>query len=130
MEVVPTKGFVFAFSLLAGVTAAGVWGAAFYVERRHPGRAVCFFLGVSAWLAFTAFLGWSGALQDFTASPPPALPFFFLGMLGTAALCLSSVGWRFASGLPLWVLVGFQGFRVPLELLLHRGGRRGSCPCK
>ena len=43
-------------------------------------------------------------------------------------LGMSPVGRSFARGLPLTWLVGFQGFRVLVELLLHRSYEEGLMP--
>ena len=42
-------------------------------------------------------------------------------------LALGGVGRRLAA-LPLWILVGVQGFRLPLELAMHRMFERGIMP--
>jgi hypothetical protein len=38
------------------------------------------------------------------------------------------VGRRLAEGIPLWVLVAVQGFRLPLELAMHEMYERGIMP--
>jgi len=40
----------------------------------------------------------------------------------------SPVGKRLALGLPLAALIGFQAFRLPLELVMHRAVRDGVMP--
>jgi hypothetical protein len=47
--------------------------------------------------------------------------------LGIGVAC-SPVGTRLVRGLPLWVLVGFQVFRFPLELLMHEAHVEGVMP--
>ena len=46
----------------------------------------------------------------------------------SVGLGVSPVGRRLAAGLPLAVLVGVQGFRLPLELLMHRAYEDGLMP--
>jgi hypothetical protein len=46
----------------------------------------------------------------------------------SVGLAVSSVGRRLATGLPVWVLVGFQSFRLPLELMMHRAYEAGLMP--
>jgi hypothetical protein len=41
---------------------------------------------------------------------------------------LSPLGTLLARGLPLWALVGFQVFRLPLELLMHQAYLEGVMP--
>jgi CubicO group peptidase (beta-lactamase class C family) len=79
-------------------------------------------------LAMTAGLGlWMGAtylsaqqgLLRFDTRPPTMMllvPLIFVLAIGVG---LSPVGRRLATGLPLWILVGAQSFRLPLELLMH-----------
>jgi small-conductance mechanosensitive channel len=45
-----------------------------------------------------------------------------------ALIARSNVGDRLARGLPLALLVGFQGFRLPLELAMHRAYSEGLMP--
>ncbi len=44
------------------------------------------------------------------------------------AVILSPVGRRLATTLPLWLLVGAQGLRLPLELVLHAWAEQGVAP--
>ncbi len=82
-------------------------------------------VGVALWLAFTGRLAASG----FLAFQPPTLPpLLVLGLVGTVVLAFSRVGARLANGLPIEVLVGYQAFRIAVELLLHRGHVEGLVP--
>jgi hypothetical protein len=83
---------------------------------------------VLAWLGASAAVAASGALARFELRPPPLLPFLVVSSLATAALAWSSLGTRLARGLPLALLVGFQVFRVPVELWLHRMHVEGVVP--
>ena len=53
---------------------------------------------------------------------------FTISNLSAVALGLSPVGRLLAAGLPLWALVGFQGFRLPLEIVLHAWYGQGTVP--
>lgn len=83
---------------------------------------------VAAWLLVTAIAAASGVLRRFDASPPPfvllPLSVFALGL----ALPCSRLGTLLVRGLPLWALVGFQVFRLPLELAMHRAYVEGVMP--
>jgi hypothetical protein len=69
----------------------------------------------------------SGALEF--GPLPPRLPLLVsLCFAGTAALAFSPLGARLAARVPLAWLVGYQAFRIPVELLLHRGFREGFVP--
>ncbi len=89
-------------------------------------------LGVAAatiaWLAITLLAAASGVLRRFDLVPPPfaAVPPAVLA-LGLSVAC-SRLGTRLVRGLPLWILVGSQVFRFPLELLMHRAFVEGVMP--
>jgi hypothetical protein len=79
-----------------------------------------------AWLAAQAALVASGRL---TSLPLNGLPFLFAPVVVIwTALALSPVGRRVATTIPLTVLVGFQAFRLPLELVLHEWANQGTIP--
>jgi hypothetical protein len=78
------------------------------------------------WLAFTGRLAATGFLRF---EPQPTLfPLIALGLVSTLVLAFSRFGARLVHGLPIAVLVGYQGFRIPVELLLHRGHSEGLVP--
>lgn len=83
---------------------------------------------VVAWLLLTAAVAATGVLRKADVTPPP---FAFL-VLGVACVGIgvpfSPLGTLLVRGLPLWVLVGFQVFRLPLELLLHQAYAEGVLP--
>ena len=124
-----------AFVLLPLLVAAGLvlgceWagrrlGQDIAVRRR---RAVRLSASVLAWLLVTAAIAASGALRWFDGTVPPfaVLP-LAVGAVGIAVPC-SSLGTLLVRGLPLWALVGFQVFRVPLELIMHRAYVEGVMP--
>jgi hypothetical protein len=83
-------------------------------------------LGMVTWMATTWWLAAMGRLH-FEA--PPTILGVFLGTGIIAALiAFSPLGLRLALGLPLWRLVGMQGFRLLVELLLHRAYSEGLMP--
>ncbi|MCA9717197.1 MAG: hypothetical protein KC468_21160 [Myxococcales bacterium] len=116
---------VVAAMIVGGAAAAGPrLGEAPATTRR---RAVAWSLGVAAWLGLTAWASGSGALEA-PGLPPRAMLFMAGCNLFALALALSPAGARFARGLPVWALVGFHGFRLPLELVLHRWYVEGVLP--
>lgn len=111
------------------VIIAGVAAAFFWAVYRTYGRGRV--LAITA----TVFFAWLGALTVLIASgrmtslPFAGLPIFFGSILivcGAAAL--SSFGGRLAASVPLAALVGFQAFRLPLELVLHSWATQGTIP--
>ncbi len=76
--------------------------------------------GVVVYLGACAAAAGSGALTRFDSLPPPMFLFLFSCIGITAALALRGFGRRLALGLPMWLLVGYQAFRIPVEIMLHR----------
>ncbi len=130
----PSTGSTIAFCLLViAVVLCLIWGVA------HAGRVIdepaevrrCIagktLLGAAAWMVVTAFIPASGVL----AAPmfPPPLMLFLVGSLAAAViLACSKIGTRLVTGVPIFALVGFQSFRLPLELVLHTWYEQGVIP--
>ena len=117
---------------LAGLTllvAAGwVWICAQTDASGRRTRA----LGAAALLAVWMTVAWTlahvGVLARFDATPPPFLVLVALSVAAAASVGFSSLGSRLAAGTSLAVLVGFQAFRLPLELVMHRAAVEGVMP--
>jgi hypothetical protein len=82
--------------------------------------------GAALWLTATGVAAVSGFLRF---EPPPTM----LGALAVTfavgiAISVSPLGRRLAVALPVAALVGFQGFRVVVELLMHRAYSEGLMP--
>ena len=97
------------------------------LERRTALRrattAACL---TAVWLAMTGVAAARGALHF---DPPPTMvPVFVITFALAIGLALSPLGKRIAIGLPIAALVGYQSFRVLVELLLHRAYREGLMP--
>jgi hypothetical protein len=76
------------------------------------------------WLALTGVAAAAGWLSF--SSRPPTMPLLFAAALALGlGLAVSPVGRRLSEGLPLAALVGVQGFRLPLELAMHRAAGEG-----
>jgi hypothetical protein len=77
------------------------------------------------WTGLTAALAAAGRLSF----RPPTMPAVLVaGFVLSFAFALSPTARRLATTLPLWLLVGFQAFRLPLELLMHRAYEEGVMP--
>ncbi|MEE9405409.1 MAG: hypothetical protein V3V20_10990 [Algisphaera sp.] len=79
------------------------------------------------WLAFTGAIAASGFLTDFSARPPRLLLLLGPTFLLTFILSFSSLGSRLMK-LPLALLVGYQAFRIVIELLIHQAVVEGVAP--
>jgi hypothetical protein len=126
-----TAGFVILPLLVAtGFVLACEWagqrlGQAVAVRRRRAARVGT---AVLAWLVVTALVAASGVLRRFDVTPPPFAGLVLaIGVVGIAVPC-SSLGTLLVRGLPLWALAGFQVFRFPLELVMHRAYVEGVMP--
>lgn len=83
---------------------------------------------VLVWVTLAGALASSGALRFRPEEPPYPLFLFFGGVLLVTVAALAGPGRRLALGTPLWLLVGFQVFRLPVELLLHQAHQEGLAP--
>lgn len=71
----------------------------------------------------------SGLIDNFNATPPYLMRFVLPHVVFTLIIgSVSPYGRRLALGLPIAVLVGFQAFRIPVELLLHELYDEGIAP--
>ena len=111
-------------AIVAVVLVAFFWA----VQRAH-GRGRVFVLTlavVSAWLGLLAGLV---ASDKMSRLPLSGLPFFFGSILIVCtAAALSPFGGKLATTVPVGALVGFQAFRLPLELVLHEWAAQGTIP--
>lgn len=123
---------VLAFLLIVAFVIAAYIHGTYWAARAEAGAAsarkvaIRFALGGVLWLgAFSLFVN----AQIMDAHPFPLVPITFAALNGVAiAFALSSAGRRLASHLPLAALVGFQAFRLPLELVLHAWSEQGTIP--
>jgi hypothetical protein len=127
------SGFVQGAMLIVVLGVVGLFVTCEAYAARRLGRsvtaAVVLALGGSLiWMGLTGGLAASGVLARFDVRPPP-LAFLFAGTVALGiALGVSRVGGRIAEGLPLHVLVLAQGFRLPLELVMHAAAAEGTMP--
>jgi len=115
--------------LVAAFFVAGIYwstlrsGASLAVARRNGSMAA---IASVAWLALTGVLASRGALHF---SPPPTmLPLFPIIIVSAIGFALSPVGRTVALSIPLGALVGFQSFRIGVELVMHRAYVEGLMP--
>ncbi len=115
-------------TLVVVVTAlfvAAAWASAAPGEgRRDATRSA---LGLVALLSVSAAAALSGVLANTSRRPPLFVVLMAFCTAVTVVVARSRFGARVAR-LPLWALVGAQGFRLPLELVLHRAARASVMP--
>lgn len=125
----PSTGSTLAFVVVVlSVAALFVAGVRRAYEGGGSGRATALAaVGVAAVMGITATLAESGFVAGLAYGPGMML--YLATWNGLAlAVALSPVGRRMAHGIPLAALVGFQAFRLPLELVLHRWYAEGVIP--
>jgi len=109
------------FTVWAVHRAAVVAGRDASLETQRVLTVWGLLLGVSGGLAVL------GVLEDF--SLPPKLPLLVFAVLAlTIWLGASKYGAFLARSVPLWVLVGINAFRLPLEVLMNRAATEGVMP--
>jgi hypothetical protein len=117
-----------ALTLSALFVAATWWTGDGMAPATRRRRTVLAGVGVAIWLAAQAVAARSGWLGRFELRPPPIVIWFLSMIVMTLALAWSSFGRRFADKLPFVALIGFQAFRLPLELVMHRAAVAGLMP--
>ncbi len=80
------------------------------------------------WLGITGFVAASGLLRDYDAFPPPMLRVFVPGVVLVSVAAFTGFGARLVGGLGWGVLIGFQAFRIPTELMLSSLYQSGKLP--
>jgi hypothetical protein len=117
------------------LVAVGIPGLALLVValvgvavRRTAGKrhAVAFGLVAFTWLALTAVLGWSGFFAQ-NGAPPRVLFLLLPTILLPLLFGLSRTGTLLVNA-PVWLLIAFHGFRLPLELIMHEAAAEGVMP--
>lgn len=109
---------------LAVAVAAG-WVAVF--SRGSAARAVRLGAVVALVLLVSALAASQGLLTRFDRVPPPMGVMIALVLVVPVAAAASRFG-RDAASIPIGVLVGFQAFRLPLELVMHHAAEAGVMP--
>ena len=85
-------------------------------------------LVIGIWLALTLAVAASGILRDFTRFPPRVMLLVVSALILTAGLAFSRVGARLAQSTPLYWLIGYQAFRIAVEIFLAWGAHSGIVP--
>ncbi len=111
------------------LTVAGVFAVvARYGAVRRPTASAA---ALCLWLVYVGVIGYLGVTRN-TAMRPPGVAF----LLVPVALFLvyfvvrtpPAAGVDRASAIPLWLLLGAQCFRIPVELFIHQLWKEGLVP--
>ncbi|MEZ4267197.1 MAG: hypothetical protein R3F39_12535 [Myxococcota bacterium] len=112
-------GFLILSLIMAAAAVAAVW--------RTSGRTVGIraFVLVAAWAGLSAGLAASGFLDHWA---PPRIA-IVLAVIAALLIWTARSDWGARLGdLPLQLLVGFQAFRILVELLIHQAVTEGLAP--
>ena len=120
-----SSGSLAAFTVIVvAVVTAFLW--AVHHSYRNGKAVASAALALAVWLGGLSLLVAGGRMPGL---PLSGLPFFFFPIL---VVCigagLSPFGARLATSVPLAALIGFQAFRLPLELVLHSWAAQGVIP--
>jgi hypothetical protein len=108
------------------VLMAIVWVGLFSLGNGRRALILSIMMGVV--MTVSAFAASSGKLTQFDSFPPPMLIMMASVVAMALAFGFSPFGRRGALNLSFAILIGFQAFRFPLELVMHHAGTVGIMP--
>ncbi len=79
-------------------------------------------------IADAQFLAYTGVLDQWDSAPSPLMLLIGMVLVLTLVLSMSGPGKRIARDIPFAALIGYQAFRLPMELLLAHAARDGIMP--
>lgn len=103
-------------------------GAEKSTKKQDLVRGLALFICMFCWLGVSGWAAHSGWLLDFSGRPPNLVRLLVLQLLLCLALSFSGWGRRLAWGTPVALQIGLQGFRFPLELVMHETAQLGLMP--
>jgi heme/copper-type cytochrome/quinol oxidase subunit 4 len=111
---------------LAFVVAVVIGISAAYLPRRTTFAII---MGLAIWLVYVGLLSFLGYMRDPSLRPPGIVwvvgpvVLFVVFLVGA-----SNIGARVAAAIPLWLILGFESFRIGVEFLVHRLWVDGLAP--
>ena len=130
---VPMQSLLFAFVAMVAVCAALALALVHHAYSAfQPWRAVGIGASVLGAIAATdLLLATSGVLSDRETLPPSVAKLLVPSVVLNLVFCLCTpTGKHLACALPVWMLVGFQAFRLMPEAFLHAGWSAGVLPAQ
>ena len=88
-----------------------------------PRRYLAFAALLLAWMALTGTVAYNHGLSDFNRFPPIIMPFIVIAIITATVF-----GFTLNREVPLTWLIGFQAFRIPVEIFLYSGFVAGFVP--
>ena len=118
--------FPLLFTIYLVLVAAGAAAVALRCLTGRARLATVALLGI--WLAYASLLGITGIIARYHQLPPGIVLLILPIILTLLILTLGRPGAVLAHQIPLWLLLGFQLFRVGVELSLHHLWSLGLAP--
>jgi hypothetical protein len=123
----PEPNWITAFGIGSlAVLMAIVWVGLFSLGNGRRALILSVMMGVV--MAVSAFAASSGVLSQFDSFPPPMLIMMVSVIVMAFVFGFSPFGRSGALNLSFAILIGFQAFRFPLELVMHHAGTVGIMP--
>jgi hypothetical protein len=117
--------FVIVVLSVLGCLLWAIWNSRFNFQQPEK-TVVKIMAAIGIWLGISSALVKSGFVSG---SPMPNLIIFFISANAAAAILgFSRMGKAIACSTPVWILILFQSFRLPLELVLHSWALQGTIP--
>ncbi|SHG78133.1 hypothetical protein [Bradyrhizobium erythrophlei] len=110
---------------LVFVVAAVIGVSAAYLPRQMTFAIIA---GLAIWLAYVGLLSALGYVRDPSLRPPGIVWLVGPFLLFVVFVVRSNMGAWVAAAIPLWLILGFESFRIGVELLIHRLREDGLVP--
>jgi hypothetical protein len=112
-------------TFLAFVVAAVIGISVAYLPRRTTFAIIA---GLAIWLAYVGLFSSLGYMRDPSLRPPGIVWVVGPVVLFVVFVVGSNTGARVAAAIPLWLVLGFESFRIGVESLIHRLWEDGLVP--
>ncbi|HEX2734056.1 MAG TPA: hypothetical protein VHM70_20750 [Polyangiaceae bacterium] len=116
---------VMALALLVTLVVAISLASSLATRRRDTAASA---LAAGTWFALWSVVGASRVLDVWDSRPPRVLFMLVPTLIACVLLARSSIGLKVANRFDAASLVGFQAFRLPLELMMYRAACEGLMP--
>jgi hypothetical protein len=84
--------------------------------------------GLAAWISYGGLLGYAGVIANTSALPPGMIYLVVPIIMMVVFMASSRIGETVALSFPLWLLMGFESFRLVVEIFLHQLWLNGQLP--
>lgn len=98
------------------------------VRYLSPAHRVAALFGLVAWVVYGGVLGYLGVVANRSILPPGMFYLLAPILVFIMFMARSRIGEAIALSFPLWLMMGFESFRLVVELFLHRLWMDGQIP--